>query len=71
MAKETIKERVNDPPYERNGNGTPVKGITPNKPPKLTRIWRKIYTATPSVKYLPLIVFALLDKLKILPRTTI
>ena len=34
-AREIIKERVNDPPYDKNGSGTPVNGNIPNNPPRL------------------------------------
>lgn len=36
--KEHMAEMRNDPPYDRNGSGTPVRGIRPNRPPKLTNI---------------------------------
>ena len=38
IASDIIRASVNEPPYDRNGNGTPVNGIIANKPPKLTII---------------------------------
>ena len=35
---EHIDDIKNEPPYDKNGNGTPVNGIIPNKPPKLIKI---------------------------------
>ena len=53
------------PPYDKNGKGTPVKGISPNNPPKLIKICIKINVATPRQMYLFLIVCVILDILNI------
>lgn len=42
IASEAIKDKTKLPPYDKNGSGTPVKGINPNIPPKLTKIWMNI-----------------------------
>ena len=58
MANDDINDRTKLPPYDRNGNGTPVSGITPNIPPRFINIWANMKLPTPKHIYLPLMVEA-------------
>ena len=42
-----------DPPYERNGNVTPVTGINPTTTIKFNTVWKAIWNVIPNAKYLP------------------
>ena len=35
------------PPYDKNGNGTPVSGISPSTPPKFTKTLSNKYQNIP------------------------
>ena len=70
-ASDEISDNTKLPPYERNGNGTPVRGIIPNIPPKFINIWANIKLATPIHMYLPLSVEAFDPIVRILCRIII
>ena len=44
--------------YDKNGNGTPVSGNIPSKPPKLITIWANNIVPNPRHIYLPDIIVA-------------
>ena len=63
---EIINDKVNEPPYDKKGKGTPVSGSTPSNPPRLIAMWANMYVATPRQIYLPLNVLDFEDKFNIL-----